>query len=434
MENNALRAGVARKIISPQPGVFLIGYGDRKKGNCGIQDDLTATALVLDDGSKRLAIVALDLLCLNEYIVDRVRTDLGTEIEVMLCCSHTHSAPIAYADLHSPRRNLAYINLLVERIQVAIVQATQNLAPARLAWSLGAANIAVNRRERQPDGHIEIGVNPAGVVDHSVSVVSVLSHSGERIATLVNYACHGTVLGPDNLLVSADWIGAMRQHVEKELGGTALFLQGATGDLNPAMGWGGDKGWEMLREQGERVGAAVVEACSAHMEDLPAFPISIERREVWLSLEAPANTPKPLPVYRKKLLSTAHLPFFMTFAVDGLLAKLYPWRSRIEARQGTWSIPLRVNVARLGELGLVTFGSETFTEIGMQVKSSAPARHTLFASVSDGCIGYLATAEAHAQGGYEVDLAPYFYRYPGRLAADSAERAITAVSEAWAHL
>jgi len=77
----SLLAGVARRIISPPKGIFLIGYGDRTKGNLGVHDDLTATALILDDGTARVAIVALDMLAINEFIVDRVRARLApTEV------------------------------------------------------------------------------------------------------------------------------------------------------------------------------------------------------------------------------------------------------------------------------------------------------------------------------------------------------------------
>ena len=103
-ETNTFTAGAARSIISPPRGIYLIGYGDRAKGNIGIHDDLSATTLVLDDGSTRVAIVALDILTINEFIVDRVRAKL-TPIEVVLCCSHTHSGPIAYADGKSARKN-----------------------------------------------------------------------------------------------------------------------------------------------------------------------------------------------------------------------------------------------------------------------------------------------------------------------------------------
>jgi len=435
-----LRAGVARRIITPPRGIFLIGYGDRTKGNLGVHDDLTATALVLDDGKTRIAIVALDMLAINEFVVDRVRAKLpGTE--VLLCCSHTHSGPIAYADEKSKRLNRDYINTLVERIVEAVKEAAASFVPARLEWSQGEADIAINRRERQPDGHFEIGRNPAGVVDRSVQIVSIFSplpQSGEgpgvRAATLVNFACHGTVLGPDNLLASADWIGAMRARVEQELGGMALFLQGATGNLNPDMDWEGTRAFEMVAGQGASVARSVLAAVRDESRTLDGLPLKIERTEAWLPTEAKAITPRPPKGYGKPLLAMAHLPGWMAFLADRLLDQRYPWKPRIEARDGFWSVPMRVNAVRIGELALVTFAAETFTEIGMAVKTASPAKHTLFASVTDGCISYLHTAAAHVEGGYEVDVAPYAYRYPGKLAAECEKIALDAASEMLAEL
>ena len=171
MDNTALRAGVAREIISPPKGIYLIGYGDRTKGNTGIHDDLSATALVLDDGQRRLALVSCDILFLNEFIVDRVRAQVGRRTDVIMCCSHTHAGPIAYADRRSGRARFAYINTLVAKIARAVDQAGASLAPAELAWGQTEASIAVNRRERQPDGDVTIGVNADGTIDQSVSIL-----------------------------------------------------------------------------------------------------------------------------------------------------------------------------------------------------------------------------------------------------------------------
>ena len=113
----------------------------------------------------------------------------------------------------------------------------------------------------------------------------------------------------------------------------------------------------------------------------------------------------------------ANLPGFLSFLADWLLDKRYPWKPVIEAKEGFWSVPMRINTLRIGDLALVTYAAETFTEIGMKVKSNSPAAHTLFASVSDGCISYLHTLTSHDEGGYEVDVAPLAYRYPGRLQA-----------------
>jgi hypothetical protein len=416
MSERMLSAGVARRIITPPKGIFLIGYGDRSKGNVGVHDDLTATAIVLDDGKSRIAIVALDILTINEFIVDRVRSRLAPT-EVILCCSHTHSGPISYADEKSSRLNRNYINSLVDNIVEAVNEAQTTLSPAHLEYSRGEANMGINRREKMADGRMEIGRNPEGARDKSAQVIGVISQDRKRLATIVNYACHGTVLGPDNLLVSADWIGVMRKKVEDELGGLALFLQGAAANINPDMYWEDERAYEKAAEQGLGVANAVITATGSVPEKLQGLPIQIERTEVWLPTETPVTTSRPPKNYGRKLLSLAKMPEFMAVFADALLKQRYPWKSVIEEKNGFWSVPMRVSAVRFGELALVTFAAETFTEIGMKVKSTSPARHTLFASVSDGCISYLHTEESHSEGGYEVDIAPLAYRYPGRLQA-----------------
>jgi hypothetical protein len=431
----SLFGGVARCIISPPKGIFLIGYGDRTKGNLGVHDDLTATALVLDDGTTRVVIVALDMLTINEFIVDRVRARLAPT-EVLLCCSHTHSGPIAYADKKSPRKNRDYIDSLVENIVTAVQDAQADLMPVRLEYSLGEGSVGINRREKMPDGHFEIGRNPDGPRDKSVQVVSVVTTAGRRkgdeegtrMATIVNYACHGTVLGPDNLLVSADWIGVMRDKVEAELGGLALFLQGAAANINPDMYWEDMHAFEKVTEQGLNVAEAVLTAASSGSEKMQELPLGIERAEVWMPTETRATTSRPPKNYAKPLLALAKLPGFLAIFADPLLKQRYPWKSVIEAKDGFWSVPMRINAVRIGDLALVTFGAETFTEIGMKVKAGSPARHTLFASVSNGCISYLHTEESHTQGGYEVDVAPLAYRYPGRLQAGCEQIALNTAS------
>jgi neutral ceramidase len=428
-ETNTLSAGVARGIITPPERIYLIGYGDRTKGNIGVHDDLTATALVLDDGTTRIAIVALDILTINEFIVDRIRTRL-MPTEVILCCSHTHSGPIAYADKKSSRKNQTYINSLVDTIVETVKRAESHLSPARLEFSQSEASVGINRRELMPDGRMEIGRNPDGPRDGSVQVISVMENISEtRLATIVNYACHGTVLGPDNLLVSADWIGAMRDQIESELGGLTLFLQGATADINPDMFWEDARAFEMVEEQGVGVGEAVLATITSGAEKFDSTPVKIERAAPWLPTKTAVTSSRPPKNYGKLLLAMANLPGFLSFLADPLLKQRYPWKPVIESRDGFWSVPMRINTLRVGDLALVTYAAETFTEIGLKIKSASPAKHTLFASVCDGCISYLHTAESHDEGGYEVDVAPLAYRYPGKLQAHCEVIALDATQE-----
>jgi hypothetical protein len=415
-----LSVGVARKFISPPHGIYLIGYGNRTKGNLGINDNLTATALALDDGLHRAVIVACDLLAINEHTMARIQAQTGSN--VVICCSHTHSGPITYADQHSSRKNREYINYLVTQIVKTVMEARANLQFAHVTWAQGEADIAVNRRQRKPDGHIEIGVNPTGPIDRTFTLLQIQSTDGKPIVNLVNFQCHGIVMGPSNLFVSADWIGAMRLIVEHESGAPVMYLQGATGDLNPDHKWGEDdfKDMEVI---GGRIAEQVLKVIPL-LAPVSGDAVSFQQEQVWLSLENEANGSTPPPVYRKVLARIAHVPRFM---VDSMLNYRYPWKTHIAARDGYWSVPVVLIHIRVGDLAIFTLGAEVFTEIGMDIKQATRTTPTLFASVSNGCIGYLPTQSEQSLGGFEVDISPYFYRMPGRLKADSAERVLEAV-------
>jgi hypothetical protein len=182
----------------------------------------------------------------------------------------------------------------------------------------------------------------------------------------------------------------------------------------------------MVAEQGRSVAGTVLSAVHSKSEPLEGLPLKVERVENWLPTEAAVSSPRPPQNYARPLLAMAKLPGWMAFLANPLLNQRYPWKSRIEARDGFWSVPMRVNAVRIGDLALVTFAAETFTEIGLAVKGDSPARHTLFASLADGCISYLHTTASHPEGGYEVDTAPLAYRYPGRLKAECEAIALQA--------
>lgn len=431
-----LLAGTARRDITPPRGVFLVGYGDRNFGARGVHDEVSATALVLSCDDTTLAVVAADLLTVNEHTVDRIRAALDP-IEVLVCCSHTHSGPISYADERSRTRDQRYVELLVTRIVDAVREAAAHTQPARLEWCEGTSDVGLNRRERTEDGSITIGRAPDEPCDHAVGVLSVLpagEPNGAPIATVVNHACHGTVLGPRNLLVSADWMGATRRSLEQRLGGTVLFLQGAGANINPLTEWTEPDQFDRVAEIGGRVAAAAVQALDSGSADVGDGTVAVARREVWIPLQATADTDEPPDHHVAPLLAMAGLPRLAAPLAAPLLRRRYPWEPTIEARDGRWAVPLRTTVARVGDVALVAYAAETFTEIGLAAKQASPAAATMVSSVTDGSIGYLATAAAHREGGYEVDVAPWAYRYPGRLDPIGEELALAATCEALGEL
>ena len=81
----------------------------------------------------------------------------------------------------------------------------------------------------------ELRTLPRGHIDPEVGVISFCALDGTPVATLYNYACHPSAAGGDSPpVICADYPGYASDIIEKEHGGTALFLHGCTGDINPA--------------------------------------------------------------------------------------------------------------------------------------------------------------------------------------------------------
>src|ERR1044071_3254565 len=93
-----LRAGAARAIITPQDGLTMGGYAAREGSARGRDSDLTLSVLVLEDGRTRAAVLAFDLLFVQEPDASALREAVGRALRipaahVTLNCSHTHCGP-----------------------------------------------------------------------------------------------------------------------------------------------------------------------------------------------------------------------------------------------------------------------------------------------------------------------------------------------------
>jgi len=135
----------------------------------------------------------------------------------------------------------SYLRQVGERTAELVSEATGKLAPADILYGAGRCNLAANRDFfDQASNQFVCGFNPVTPADDTVLVARMTGADGQPLATLVNYACHPTTLAWENTLISPDYIGALREVVERETGAPCLFLQGASGELGPVEGYVGD--------------------------------------------------------------------------------------------------------------------------------------------------------------------------------------------------
>ena len=152
---------------------------------------------------------------------------------VLLNSSHTHAGPwpgAAYklggetdgwTDLE-----LRYWDSLPDQFASCAVRALRDARPARVSGGVGhAPGIAVNRRERTPDGRTILGWNPDGFFDDSVPTLRIDALDGTPVATIVGFGCHPVVVGPDVDAIGSDFVGPLRDRVELLRGGGVAIFQ-----------------------------------------------------------------------------------------------------------------------------------------------------------------------------------------------------------------
>jgi neutral ceramidase len=253
------QAGVARADITPPVGHVMGGYSARKQPATGTHDPLFATVLVIQSGENLLALVTCDL---RSFVSTRVgelaRQKFGVQTTI-ISVSHTHSGPLTW-ELRSP-----WYSEAEDRMVEAIGKAKQAMFPANLLISSGQIYLGFNRRKIVEGRGTMWWRNadrlPSHPLDPALNVLQVKDAGGKTRAVLVNFACHPSVLGPDNLQYSADYPGAMKRYVESQIpGALCLFVQGGAGDINPYR----DKepvageGFQAVDEMGQALGKYVV--------------------------------------------------------------------------------------------------------------------------------------------------------------------------------
>lgn len=378
-----LRVGVAKADVTPPPGVRMYGYGARGTNvSAGMHDPLFAKVVVLSDGERTVAWVTMDLgyadSPLTRDVRAAVRSDLGFD-DVFLTASHTHSGPSFVDDF--PNAADPWVEALRRKVAGAVVDAHKALEPARLGVGWGDVNLGHNRRRVRADGSVEMlwenrpGI-PTSPVDRSVAVVAFDTPTGEPIATLINMAIHPVVLGPENLDYSADYPGALMEIVEREIGGQAMFLQGAAGDINPF--WDKtplDEGaYEQMQRMGETIGREVLRVRrSLDLTKVESIAIGVDQVHIgsrW-DLDDPA------------IRAGVRRDYLERFEREG------------EAEVTTLMIG--------ADLALASFPGEFFVEHGLRLKKESVVANTLFVGYSNGHLGYFPTIRAAAEGGYGAD-------------------------------
>ncbi|HMV49405.1 MAG TPA: neutral/alkaline non-lysosomal ceramidase N-terminal domain-containing protein [Blastocatellia bacterium] len=403
------KAGLARVSITPEKPVWMAGYAARNKPLEGKLHELWAKALAVQDSQgNRVVIITTDLLGLPGALTSEISEHANKSYrlrrdQILFNSSHTHSGPVltsslagAYAlDTEQTKAVNDYTYQLKGKLINLIGDALKDLSPAKLSFGRGAAQFAVNRREKKPDGTIVGGVNREGPVDREVPVLKVESANGKLRGVLFGYACHNTTLTGGFYEISGDYAGFAQLEIEKtHTGTTALFLEGCGADVNPYP----RSKLELAEQHGKELANSVDQVLADAMS-----PVNGQTKSVLGGVKI-AFAPTPNKEEWQSRLKDPN---------DFRRRHAERWLAKLERDGKIMSeYPYTVQILQIGELKLVALAGEVVTDYSLRLKKELGG-NTWVAGYSNDLCSYIPSARMYAEGGYEVVESMIYYDLPG---------------------
>ncbi len=332
--------------------VWIAGFGNRRAAN-GINDDLWARTMIIDDGTTRIALVVLDLMgFMHDDVIDvRNQIPAGAGITyTIIATTHNHQGPDLVGmwgkSVLKSGVNRDYLEFVKVRTVQSVMEAVNNLRPARLELSEdmnGAAYLVDDTRKPEV---FDSGLRFIRVVDRE---------NANTLGTLAAWGNHPETVWSRNLLISSDFPHYMREGIEKGVyngdtlfmpgtGGTTLYVNGAIGGLmttNP--------------------GLAVPDPFTGEEFKEPSFD-KAEAQGKQLALLALRSMEKPLEVIDSASISiiaqTLSLPIKNSIFRLATMIGIFPRGSA-----GWMKMRSEISAFTIGEISFATLPGEVYPEI-----------------------------------------------------------------------
>lgn len=397
--------------VTPPPGHRLDGYAARSGPATGTADPLRATIIWLSTADAPGVLwLSLDAIAVGAELTAELSAAAGQAAgipadHVVVSASHTHSGPSGWTGEIHPVIPAEREPELYEPLVSAVANAVLAREPVVASWrSVEVTGVGTNR-------HREDGPH-----DNTAGVLALHSLAGSLQAVLLDFACHPTTYGPENLLWSADWPGAARAALGPAVVG---YLQGAAGDASPRFTRQGRGAAEITR-LGELLAARVQQAMTEPGLPLPSAAPSIRRTTLRLPVRA-------LPPAEDAAAIVRAAESAVRGGLDDPSARIAQTRldgARGQALMAAADLPaeleLPVSVVTLGDVCWVNLPVELFALHGatLQEKSSHPI--TRVVGYTDGYFGYVVDPTAAAAGVYEALITYFDQRTTNQLVTETA--------------
>lgn len=413
-----MKIGFAKTEITPPMGTELGGYAGYRPC-AGVHDPLWCKAVVLEQDGVRVALLAMDLLSVDESLSEAISKALESlEIRhVLVAAIHSHAAPCGIVLDQGPLAEVnrvsetdpagfaAYMQTVIRQSEFACRAALENMEPFAVSTAQGPAPVLGSERHTGDKANV------------TITAVRILTESGRKLL-LYQIPCHPTVMGPGNRLASADFVGGVEGNLDVDM---AVFLNGAAGDISTRF-----TRREQSFEECDRLAKIVAAALNQLTADAPfRQPYPVRGIQTHITLKPrPVDTPENAAA----ALELAEKNWRKASEAGEPAGKLRILKSYVEGAgvalefsytmAGIRELQLPVTVFSFGGLKFATVPGEMFSSLWNV--DAVPICYT------NGYYRYIADEKAHDAGYYEA-MAAILARGQGEVFMNQVARLLNII-------
>lgn len=424
--SNTLKAGFGKVSMVPDYSVPILGYGNStSRMSQGYLNPVEVSCVaVQDDAGETVLLISMDMALVNTYVrlnsLPLVAEATGIPLHnIILTATHTHSgADICTEHENSPRYEKDMRRWIPEAAKLAM----EDLAPATLqTGAIDVEHMNFVRHYLMNDGTYygdNFGSRESGYKCHErepdkkLQLIRLVRGEEKKDILLVNWQSHpklastaSTMAGKlTRPLLSADYVGYMRDYVGKNAGCEVAFFLGAAGNLNPLSDIQEEQATvpENVMVYGHKVGDYVLKAME-HMKDVASGPVQVSKTVFQAQVD---HTEDHLADNARLVMKewAATKNFRETVAFGKPLGIMNPYHAESILNRFNEPNPtkeLEINAVSFGDVGFATVPYEMFCQNGLAVKTGSPFETTFMISCCNGVNGYMAADAAFEYGSYE---------------------------------
>lgn len=422
------RVGFFEDDITGPIGFPMTGYMERTKVSQGINDRLFCRVICMEFDSRKYVIISLDLCSVDRKFREKTCSLINNmtnipEENVLISATHTHSGMDGFLlgwnfkidkfpavkfyrsrDLTEEEATRVIRDFIAYKVAGCVYACLQNMHESSLSYhSADLLGVCTNREE------------PSALFDSELIAIKFTAHDNTPLGCLLNYSCHPTVLGYDNYLYSADFVGYACEILKLSFGKNfvPLYLSGACAEVSTRF-TRKNQTFQEAKRLGYMLGSKALFLLNSLGQEEELTEASSLVREVQLPLRKlpPYNEALALLNEAKKeyelLKDSGASPAELRVAwtkVDGILDVL----GRIELGATNGEVLSIIQAIKINNIVIIGVPGELHSKIALTLKKygSEIGKKVVVVGYANDYLGYIVPPEEYNKQNYETIISQF---------------------------